>query len=255
MTNPTLPTRADLESFLPNHRLIRAFEQLFGAGPADTAALTILIEEVGIEAVSAAAAANKNSAALQRIAEALELLTSAPVAPELQRIDAAALDMLLTAPPYPVTHTAYGHARYSSAIDQTSAVINTAYAVTFDTAQNESGVSLVSSSRVTVASAGVYEVTVGAQALLSVAASHTIDLWLRKNGVDIIDTRLAFTVTANGDTKHIGNTYQVSMAVGDYIEAAWASSTTSMSLDATVAPAYGPTSPSASLSIKQLEVT
>ena len=154
-----------------------------------------------------------------------------------------------------MTHTTYGHARYSSATDQTAAVINTAYAVTFDTTQNESGVSLVSSSRVTVASAGVYEVAVGVQALLSVAASHTIDLWLRKNGTDIIDTRLALTVTANGDTKHISNTYQVTLAVGDYIEAAWASSTTSMSLDATVATAYGPTSPSASVSIKQIEVT
>ena len=71
MANPIKPTRAQLAQFLPDQRLIRAFEQLFDVVPNDLITLLALIEEVGIEAVSAAASTNSNAAALSRIAEAL----------------------------------------------------------------------------------------------------------------------------------------------------------------------------------------
>jgi hypothetical protein len=260
MANPIKPTRAQLSQFLPDQRLIRAFEQLFDVVPGDIIVLARLIEEVGIEAVSAMARAESNSATLQRIAESLELILTAPT-PQPQ-IDMGALELLLTAPipqpPQPadiVVHTVYGHARYSSTVDQAAAVISTAYAVTFNTTQNESGVSLVSSSQVTVSSAGVFEVTVGIQALKSVATIQVVDAWLRLNGTDIIDSRMSSTVTVSGDTQHITNTYQVTLAASDYIQVMWATDSTSMTLDATAATAYGPTSPSASVSVKQIEVT
>ena len=98
MANPRPLTREELAKFLPDQRSIRAFEQLFAIIPGDLIILIQLIEDVGIEAVSAMARAESNSAALLRIAEALELLTSAPVEPEIKHPVVDAIDVNRYAP-------------------------------------------------------------------------------------------------------------------------------------------------------------
>jgi hypothetical protein len=98
MTNPRPLTREELAKFLPDQRSIRAFEQLFEIIPGDLVILIKLIEEVGIDAVSAMARAESNSASLSRIAEALELLTSAPVEPEIKHPVVDAIDVNRYAP-------------------------------------------------------------------------------------------------------------------------------------------------------------
>jgi hypothetical protein len=98
MANPRPLTREELAKFLPDQRSIRAFEQLFEIIPGDLITLVKLIEEVGIDAVSAMAKAESNSASLSRIAEALELLTSAPVAPEIKHPVVDAIDVDRYAP-------------------------------------------------------------------------------------------------------------------------------------------------------------
>jgi hypothetical protein len=64
MANPRPLTREELAKFLPDQRSIRAFEQLFAIIPGDLIILIQLIEDVGIEAVSAMARAESNSASL-----------------------------------------------------------------------------------------------------------------------------------------------------------------------------------------------
>ena len=98
MANPRPLTREELAKFLPDQRSIRAFEQLFEIIPGDLVILLRLIEEAGIEAVSAMARAESNSAALLRIAEALELLTSVPVASDVRRPVLDTIDMDRFAP-------------------------------------------------------------------------------------------------------------------------------------------------------------
>jgi hypothetical protein len=98
MANPRPLTREELAKFLPDQRSIRAFEQLFAIIPGDLVILIQLIEEVGIEAVSAMARAESNSASLLRIAEALELLTSVPVASDVRRPVLDTIDMDRFAP-------------------------------------------------------------------------------------------------------------------------------------------------------------
>jgi hypothetical protein len=98
MATPIKPTRADFAKFLPDQRSIRAFEQLFDVIPNDLITLLALIEEVGIETVSAMARAESNSAALLRIAEALELLTSVPAASDVRRPVLDTIDMDRFAP-------------------------------------------------------------------------------------------------------------------------------------------------------------
>ena len=79
--NPRRLTREQLAKFLPSHELIKAFEKLFdvaGATPDEINALTMLVEEVTLNAESAAAGQAALAAQLQRIASALEMLALAP---------------------------------------------------------------------------------------------------------------------------------------------------------------------------------
>lgn len=78
MANPRPLTRAELAKFLPDQRAIRAFEQLFDLIPDDLLTLLAAIDEVGVDAVTAAAKAQSALDQLTRIADAVELLASEP---------------------------------------------------------------------------------------------------------------------------------------------------------------------------------
>jgi len=410
MANPRPLTREELAKFLPDQRSIRAFEQLFEIIPGDLITLVKLIEEVGIDAVSAMAKAESNSASLSRIAEALELLTSAPVAPEIKHPVVDAIDVDRYAPigyargrmwwndfddtlnighknevvqqvgqetymhvenvtgslipngtvvgfagvngyikcsPYiadgslPSEYfigvltedlpengigmaTLYGRVRgfdttgasagevwakgdilycsptvagyftnvrptapnaviivaavmvvdatagevmvrttvpiglsyadYYSTIDQTPAAANTAYAVTFNGAGSEQGVSLVSGTRITVGNAGLYQVNVKLQATSSTASASKLYAWIAINGTDVANSRADFTVKANGDTKLVSYMYQVSLVIGDYVEVRWAADTVNLRLDAIAATAFAPAASSAAVFLTQIQL-
>ena len=410
MANPRPLTRDELAKFLPDQRSIRAFEQLFAIVPGDIVVLTKLIEEVGIEAVSAMARAESNSESLSRIAEALELLTSVPVEPESNHQVVDSIDVNQYAPvnyargrmwwndfddtlnighknevvqqvgqetymhvenvtgsfmpngtvvgfagvngyikcsPYIANGTVpseyfigvitqdlvdgqtgmatlYGQVRgfdttgapagetwvkgdilycsttvagyftkvrptapndviivaavlsvsatdgrvmvrttvpvglsyatFYSTIDQTLATANTPYSVTYNTAGAAHDVSLVSGTSLKVDQAGLYTVNVKLQVTSSNAASSTVYAWLAKNGIDIADSRADFTIKANGDTKLISYTYQISLLINDYIDIKWAGDTTSLRLDAIPATAFSPAASSATVFLTQTQL-
>ena len=405
MANPRPLTREELAKFLPDQRSIRAFEQLFEIIPGDLIILIQLIEDVGIEAVSAMARAESNSASLSRIAEALELLTSAPVEPEIKHPVVDAIDVNRYAPidyargrmwwndlddtlnighknevvqqvgqetymhvenvtgslipngsvvgfagvngyikcaPYiadgsipseyfigvltqdladgeigmatlyfntpgvpagevwakgdilyasptvagyftnvrptapnqvvivaavmvvsatvgevmvrTTVPTGLAYANYYSTIDQTPAVANTAYEVTFNGTGSEHDVSLVSSTRITVDQAGLYNVNFKLQGTSSTASSSTIYAWIAINGTDVANSRADFTIKANGDTKLVSYMYQVSLVIGDYVEVRWAADTVNLRLDAIAATAFAPAASSASVFLTQTQL-
>lgn len=143
---------------------------------------------------------------------------------------------------------------FTDTTDQTPAVINTAYAVSFNTTDISHNVSVVSGSQLTVSSAGLYAIDIKVQATSSNASSSTVYLWLRKNGVDVANTRLDITIKANGDTKPINTHYQILLAASDYVQIMWASDTTSMTLNASAATAFAPASPSARVTMAQVQL-
>lgn len=79
--NPRSLTREQLAKFLPTHELIKAFEKLFdlaSATPDEINTLIQLVEEVSLNAETAAAGQAAIVAQLQRMASALETLSLAP---------------------------------------------------------------------------------------------------------------------------------------------------------------------------------
>jgi len=180
-----------------------------------------------------------------------------PSAPDEVIVVAAVLDVdatngeLLVRPTVPISMD-YG--RFSDTTDQTAASVNTAYAITYNTVNGSSGVSVVSNSRLTVEEAGYYAVNLSVQVTSTNASSSVFYVWISKNGTDVANTTRAFTIKANGDTKVVAVNYDISLAASDYIELKWATDSTQVFLDATSGLSFAPDIPSALVSVTQTQL-
>lgn len=120
-------------------------------------------------------------------------------------------------------HLTFPYGQFQSTVDQTAAAIDVAYAITYTQSDFADGVTLSSSSRLTVPSAGIYTVTFSIQFKNTTNAVQDIDIWLRKNGTDIPDTNSRFSIAARkgaGNPSHLIATtsVMVELAANDYIQ-------------------------------------
>jgi hypothetical protein len=112
---------------------------------------------------------------------------------------------------------------FSSDQDQT-AVANTATLMTFNTTDFSSDVT-ISSSQITVAYAGIYNLQFSAQFQNTDTAFQDVYIWLKQNGTDITGST-GFVSIPNrhaGTDGHaiVGWNYFLSMAANDYVEIYW----------------------------------
>lgn len=138
---------------------------------------------------------------------------------------------------------AYGE--FFSTADQT-ATVNTATTLTFtDSAAFNTGVSLVSTTRLTCAAAGIYEATVSIQFANSAAADHTASFWFRKNGADIANSASLISVpkTADGGVTFAQVSILEQVTDGQYLEVVWANNNTAVTVDFTAASGASPVRP------------
>jgi hypothetical protein len=115
--------------------------------------------------------------------------------------------------------SAYG--QFYSTQDQTPAT-NTPTALTLNNSSAfNTGVSVVSNSRVTYTAAGVYWITVSVQFNNTGSADHDAYIWFRKNGTDIADSNSVITVPKTGDGGRalLEVSVMESVTAGQYIEA------------------------------------
>jgi hypothetical protein len=112
---------------------------------------------------------------------------------------------------------------FSSDQDQT-AVANTATLMTLNTTDFANGVS-IATSKITVATAGIYNLQFSAQFQNTDTAFQDVYIWLKQSGVDIPGST-GFVSIPNrhaGTDGHaiVGWNYFLSMATNDYIEIYW----------------------------------
>jgi hypothetical protein len=140
----------------------------------------------------------------------------------------------------------FPYGAFSSDQDQT-AVANTATLMTLNTTDFSSDVS-ISSSKITVANSGIYNLQFSVQLENADNAPQDTFIWLKQNGVDIVGSTGKVGMPARkgvGDPFHsiFGWNYFVSMTAGQYIEIYW--STTNANVTIQFYPASGtPTKPS-----------
>lgn len=143
--------------------------------------------------------------------------------------------------------------------DQTVTSTTTAYVVNLGNANaDNNGVSVVSSNRITVANAGVYNIAVSVQVTSSNVQIHDAWFWFRKNGTDIPASCSQVSVPqSHGGTSgaliFYVNIFE-KMAAGDYIQLVWNASDTLVSLQHVNAGASPtrPETPSVILTVNQV---
>lgn len=116
--------------------------------------------------------------------------------------------------------------------DQTAASTTTAYAINLNSTSISNGVEIINNSQIQFTYSGYYNIQFSAQLANADNASQDIDIWFRKNGVDIANSNSRFGLSPR---KSIGDPYHVigslnyidSFVAGDYAELYWRTTNTS----------------------------
>ena len=129
--------------------------------------------------------------------------------------------------------------------DQTAAVINTAYAMTFDTTDFSLGVTRgTPTSRVYVDTANIYNIQFSAQFINTSGGggggAHRAWIWLRKNGTDVPDSATVLRFQGNNTEGVAAWNFLLQMNAGDYFELMWEVDNVAVSLHADPATAIHP---------------
>jgi hypothetical protein len=134
--------------------------------------------------------------------------------------------------------------------DQTAAVINTAYAMTFNSTDLSQGVYLGSpTSRVYVDTHNVYNIQFSAQLVNTAGGTHNTWIWLRKNGTDVANSATTLRLQGNNAEEVAAWNFLLEMNAGDYFELMWEVSNLAVSLLADPASAVHPAIPSIILTV------
>lgn len=143
--------------------------------------------------------------------------------------------------------------RYGSFYDtttQTAAVINTAYAMTFNSTDLSVGVSIGSpTSRVYVDTHNVYNIQFSAQLDKTTGGVGLVWIWLRKNGTDVPNSAGQIRIQGNNAETLAAWNYLLDMNAGDYFELMWEVDDITVQILAEPASAVHPAIPSVILTV------
>ena len=130
---------------------------------------------------------------------------------------------------------------WKSLVTQT-ATANTATAVALEVVDYENSTSIASSSRMTVAYPGIYNLQWSAQILNSDSVARSLSVWLRKNGDAAgVAGSTRNTLVQAGQANGAWN-YYIQLAAADYIEIYWSTNNALVTLQ-TYAAQTTPTRP------------
>jgi hypothetical protein len=147
-----------------------------------------------------------------------------------------------------------GHAIFAQDATIIAAANNTAYAILFDAPVLAADISRDPSNltRIVFADKGLYRISFTAQISSSSASTLEFRFWPRVNGTDITGSTMVASLHNNGATIVVSRDSIFEFDAGDYLEAMWATTSTSGSLLAHAATAYAPASPSATVAISRI---
>jgi hypothetical protein len=249
-------TRNELAEFLPSQRAIRAFEQLFALIPSSLNDSAAVIEEVSVNAQNADSKAVQALSAIDRLANAVELLALAPNSiPAFPQSDIVPPVTVVSQQP-DILPPVIGEVRrkrygvFHSTVTQTAAAINTAYPMTLNTTDISFGVYIGSpNSRVYIDTEGFYNFQFSAQLHKIAGGVGAIYIWARVNGVDIPDSATKIRIQGNNAETVGAWNFVLPVNAGDYFELVWSTDDTSCEILALPASAPVPALPSLILTV------
>lgn len=146
--------------------------------------------------------------------------------------------------------------QFESHIDQTAASANVANIVQMNNAAGfNSGITIASSTNVTVAATGIYLINASLQFANADTTNHTSTFWFRKNGTNISNSASIISVPKVADGgKTLGQvTILDSITVSSYIQLVWSVSNTNITLDYSSATVTAPEVPSVIFNIQRIK--
>ncbi len=143
---------------------------------------------------------------------------------------------------------------FAITIDYTPAVINTAYAMPFDTTRLSNGVVIgTPTSRLVVPQSGLYQFNATIQLISSSAVNKNVWIWFRANGVDIPNSARIVTVSVNNSYTPVSLNEAVSLAANGYVELMFASDSVNVTIDNVPATAFAPAAPGVVIEVTQVQ--
>jgi len=189
--------------------------------------------------------------------EAGRLTRVRPTAPNINISVAAVLKVSATEGILLVRPTIFPrlfYGKFLSTQSQVPTAINTPIAVTFNVQDIASGVLVQNGSQIKVLNAGLYSFDFRLQVTSTNSSQKNIWIWARKNGVDIPTSTTKVSVSGNGIELVPSWDFVYSMLVNDYFELMYATDDTTLIINAPAAIAFAPSTPSAVLKVKQVNL-
>ena len=152
-----------------------------------------------------------------------------------------------------ITNRAVG--QFESHVDQTAVSANVAYVVQMNNAAPfNTGITIASSTNVTVAAAGVYSINASIQFANSDSSDHDVTFWFRKDGTNISNSASKLTVpkAADGGQALAQVTIFESLAVSSYVQLVWSPENTAVTLDYSTASGVIPEIPSVIFNMQRI---
>ena len=160
------------------------------------------------------------------------------------------LQALAVAPAYTPQLPRLRYGSFYDTTDQTAAVINTAYGMTFNSTDLSAGVTIgTPTSRVYVDTHNVYNIQFSAQFVNTAGGAHNVWVWLRKNGTDVANSTTTLRLQGNNAETVAAWNFLLDMNAGDYFELMWEVSDLAVALLADPASAVHPAIPSIILTV------
>lgn len=138
--------------------------------------------------------------------------------------------------------------------DQSPAAINTEYLLTFDSTEISNGVAIgTPTSRIIVPASGLYRLDANLQLTSGSSSAKNVWVWFKKNGTAIPNSARMVTSDLNNGYIPLAMQEPVSLDANDYIELAFASDSTAVTVDNVAATAFAPAAPAVILSVTQVQ--
>jgi hypothetical protein len=145
-----------------------------------------------------------------------------------------------------------GHYSGNISSDVTAAAANTAYALDYTAQSSQSISNGTPTTRLVFDEAGEYMISFSAQISSSSASTVNFWFWPRVNGTDVAGSTMKNALHQNDAVLVVSRTAIFNLSAGDYLEAMWATDSTSGKLEASAATAFAPAAPASTIAITRL---
>ena len=110
---------------------------------------------------------------------------------------------------------------FLSTVSQTNQDTTNGNAATFNTTTENNNVSIQNGTQLTVAAAGTYNIQFSAQITKTDGGTDDINVWFKKNGVNVDNSAFNITLVGNGTPQLAASNFVMTLAAGDYVEIWW----------------------------------